>query len=112
MALDEGWAYEAEPNDTAGWQELDTRPLATQGDTVLFRVFGNRFKSSSSDAERFIHDPLGEMVKAPLLEVTPEFTVTTIVVRHELQLRKHPMIVLVLIAHATATAVVTIYKAP
>lgn len=107
MASDEG-----SENQTLGWDELNVGPLALVDDTVLFRLWRARFNSGSTDAERFIHDPLGAMIEGGVREVTREFTVTTICVNHERMLLKHPMIVLALVSLETATVVLTIYKAP
>ena len=60
-----GWVWNEEENDTAGWHEVslvDIQP--TQGAPLPIRLFINRFKSSSSDCEAFIHNPIGELIKA------------------------------------------------
>jgi len=78
-------------NNTAGWIEFDLSPLDPGDDTggVPFRLVANRFTSSSSDSEDFIHDPLGALIQAqgsesllPGLELSREWTVTTHVVNH------------------------------
>ena len=56
-------------NDTHGWIEIDVSPLDPGDDTgVPFRLVANRFKSSSSDSEDFIHDPLSVLIQAQRAE--------------------------------------------
>jgi hypothetical protein len=86
----------AEDNDTNGWIELteisqlksevEQDPLQAE---IPFRLFANRFKSSSQDSEDFIHDPLGVLIQAEKDGVIKDlglrretWTVTTHVVNH------------------------------
>ncbi len=57
-----------EENDTHGWVEVPLDQfLGTAGDgcAPTFKVFLNRFKSSSPDWEAFLHDPLRSMLMDP-----------------------------------------------
>ena len=77
-------------NDTHGWVELIVEDLDPgDGTGVPYRLIVNRFKSSSPDSEDFIHDPLGALIRAqgtegllPGLELTQDWTVTTLVLNH------------------------------
>jgi hypothetical protein len=54
-------------DDTNGWVEVNTGdflPARSDG-TMPFRVFANRFKSSSGLSEFFLHDPLRQMLRDP-----------------------------------------------
>ena len=85
-----GWHRHREENDTAGWQQLPAGflipPDLLEGD--YFTVWGNRFKSSSDDAERFIHHPLKALLQAGIAGVNPDAKVVTSVLNHELTLSK------------------------
>ena len=82
----------AQNNDTNGWIEIDEvsklQSLVDQS-PIPFRLFANRFKSSSPDSEDFIHDPLGVLIQAETNGVIQglglnrdKWTVTTHVVNH------------------------------
>ena len=54
------------PDDLpTGWTELDLGHLKPSDRPIPFRVFTNRFKSSTPESEDFIHDPLAQMQAAP-----------------------------------------------
>lgn len=56
------------PNDPSKWTEVDIERLIGRPDDgrpIPFRMFVKRFKSSSSDSELFVHDPLGQMLMDP-----------------------------------------------
>jgi len=54
------------PDDLpTGWTELDLGHLKPSDRPIPFRVFTNRFKSSTPESEAFIHDPLAQMQAAP-----------------------------------------------
>jgi hypothetical protein len=83
-----------EDNDTSGWIELQEisqlKSVVDQSEQaeIPFRLFANRFKSSSQDSEDFIHDPLGVLIQAETdgaitdLGLSREWKVTTHVVNH------------------------------
>jgi hypothetical protein len=83
---------EFEEDETNGWVTLDLSQLDPdrEGDppeTVPFKVVANRFKSSSLDSEKFLHDPLSTLIEVQGLfgfdfEITSEWTVSTFVVNH------------------------------
>jgi hypothetical protein len=55
-------------NDPSQWTEIrieDFIGLPGDGRPIPFRMFVKRFKSSSSDAELFVHDPLRQMLENP-----------------------------------------------
>jgi hypothetical protein len=58
---------EDEEDDTTGWKEIEVKDLlrSRRGEEVPFRLFANRFKSSSPDWESFLHDPLRHMLITP-----------------------------------------------
>jgi len=49
----------------AGWTELDLDRLKPSDRAIPFRVFVNRFKSSTPESEDLIHDPLAQIKSAP-----------------------------------------------
>jgi hypothetical protein len=62
--------FDEEPpaNDPSTWTEIDIQELIGLPDDrrpIPFRMFVKRFKSSSSDSELFVHDPLGQMLESP-----------------------------------------------
>ena len=62
-----------------------SRPESRDGTEVPFKLFANRFKSSSPDCEAFIHDPLAVMSgtrEFQELGVTPDWKVITLVLNH------------------------------
>ena len=61
-----GGEMQPSENDTNGWVEINFEQLRPASGRVLpFQVFGNRFKSSSTDCEMFLHDPLAQLKSAP-----------------------------------------------
>jgi hypothetical protein len=84
-----GWVWNEVVNDTAGWHEVslvDIQP--TQGAPLPIRLFINRFKSSSSDCEAFIHDPIGELIKAgdqieAFQQINRSWKLSTLVANHD-----------------------------
>lgn len=82
---------EFEEDQTNGWIQVDLSALDPDrgnGEVVPFRVVANRFKSSSLDSEKFIHDPLQALQDAQVNEGILEgldltgWTVSTFVVNH------------------------------
>jgi hypothetical protein len=75
-------------NDTAGWTEFNISGLnSTDGTQPPFRLVVNRMKSSSPDAEAFIHDPLRVFLEArgsvdAFKDINPDWKVTTLVTNH------------------------------
>jgi len=75
-------------NDTAGWKELDLSGVqSTDGTEIPFRLVINRWKSSSPDSERAIHDPLTEFLEHrdavdAFKAIDEDWHVTTLVVNH------------------------------
>ena len=54
-------------NDPSQWTEIrieDFIGLPGDGRPIPFRMFVKRFKSSSSDAEMFVHDPLRQILES------------------------------------------------
>ena len=110
MASDEGWTWGSVPNETAGWEEVDVSRLAPPDRAVPFRLFTNRFKSSSPDSELFIHDPLTAMVDV-VPGVTRDSRVTTIVINHDMTLAKVHLLVMAVVA-AEAVVLILFKVAP
>ena len=69
--------------DTIDWVEINLDQLATPGLPVPFTLIGARFKSSSSDSEDFIHDPLNVLINSGLAGIASDWRVATLVVNHE-----------------------------
>jgi hypothetical protein len=96
MLGDDGTSYgDGEPNDSSPWIEWRgfERVASDDGSWTPIRVLGKRYKSSSPDAEAFIHDPLTVMMRdaqrddagevEALRLITPEWHVSTLVVNHQ-----------------------------
>ena len=115
-----------EPEDNADvpWFELDISKLDPGDGTALPRLFVTRFKSSSTDSEDFIHDPLTALILAQKdgkiqdpggqqvndLEITSEFRVTTLVVNHHETLSKTHLIASASVDTQGSTVGVTVTK--
>ena len=73
-------------NDTNGWIDLKVEQTQSRdGTEVPFKLFANRFKSSSQDCGDFIHDPLAVMRDAPELQglgIDDTWKVTTFILNH------------------------------
>jgi hypothetical protein len=104
------WEWNEQENANTKWQQLDASflipPDLLDGD--YFAVWGRRFKSSSSDCEKFIHDPLGALLKAKIAGVNKDSTVVTSVLNHELTLAKVHLMTLVTVSPKVVG--VTMYK--
>lgn len=89
---------DTEANDTSPWIALDVSGLAANNSLEPWRpiaVLAKRYKSSSPDSERFIHDPLRIMMRdandptndgnarEALGMITEAWHVSTIVVNHQ-----------------------------
>lgn len=110
MESNEGWTWEPDYEEPAGWEEMDASRLAPPDRALPFRLFSNRFKSSSPECERFIHDPLGAMIAAAVPGVTSDSRVTTIVINHDKTLSRVHLIVLALVAAETGIVILTLFK--
>lgn len=104
-------------NDTSGWKELDVTGLQSgDGSPVPIRLLVNRFKSSSPDAEEFIHDPLQALIDAEGRDEIKGFgfdkswRVTTHIVNHHVPLRPTHLYANVTVATDEQTAGVTMVK--
>jgi hypothetical protein len=103
---------DGEPNDTAGWHEIDiSRLQPPDGTPIPFRLYGNRFKSSSPDSEAFLHDPVPALVNG-IAEVDAGWQVTSFVVNHHRTLSKIHLYALAIVAPDEKTVAVTWYKQP
>lgn len=104
------------PNDTAGWSEIDLSVLVPgDEDDLPYRLVVNRFKSSSPDSEAFIHDPLRQIIKArdgvPAFEAVDEdWHVSTFVINHHRTLSVRHVHALAVVDDAAQTIGLTIYK--
>lgn len=104
---------DTEPNDSSEWVELGLHGLAAPEAVVPFRLLAKRFKSSSTDSERFIHDPLQVLTEQPVFKdagVDLRWRVTTFVVNHQRTLSRIYMFAMVVVAPEEQTVAVTIYK--
>ena len=68
-------------NATAGWHEVDLSVVTPPDGEVPFRLFVNRFKSSSPDSEAFLHDPRRELEGA-IRGFDEGWRVSTFIVNH------------------------------
>lgn len=98
---------DSEPNDSSRWIELDLSGLAPP--PIRFRLFAKRLKSSSPDAERFLHDPLRVLVEE-IDEVRDDWHITTFIVNHHRTLSRIHLYVMAVVAPDEGTVAVTIYK--
>jgi hypothetical protein len=75
------------PDETIPWMEIPLHDTLRGLDVPPFRMWFTRVKSSSSDSELLIHDPLTAMLGGTMLGrvegVTPESKIRTLVVNHE-----------------------------
>jgi hypothetical protein len=96
-------------NDTAGWYEIDLSPIQPPGEEMPFRLFVNRFESSSPDSEQFIHDPRKRLAEA-IEEFSEDWKVTTFVVNHHRTLSVKHVYVMATSSESEKTVGLTIYK--
>lgn len=96
-------------NDTAGWHEIDLSPIQPPGEEMPFRLFVNRFESSSPDSERFIHDPREQLAEA-IEEFSDSWKVTTFIVNHHRTLSVKHVYAMAASSSAEQTVGLTIYK--
>ena len=105
---------DTEPNDSSDWVALGLEGLAaSREEPVPFRLIAKRFKSSSTDSERFIHDPLQVLAEQPLFReegVDLTWRVTTFVVNHHQTLSRIYMFAMAVVSGTEKTVSVTIYK--
>jgi hypothetical protein len=102
-------------NDTAGWHEIDLSMLAPANGPVPYRLLVNRFKSSSPDSERFIHDPRTEIMNArgdvdAFTDVNEDWHVSTFVVNHHRTLSVRHVYVQAIVSDTEGTIGLTILK--
>ncbi len=97
------------PNDTPGWFEIDLSPIQPPGEEMPFRLFANRFESSSVDSERFIHDPREEL-KATIEGFTDDWKVSTFIINHHRTLSVKHVYAMVASSSAEQAVGLTIYK--
>jgi len=106
-------AINSEP--PTGWIEVDLSAIKPGEDELPFRLVVNRFKSSSDDAERFIHDPrgyfqaTGEGVPA-LQHVADDWHVSTFIINHHRTLSRVHVYAMAAVSDEEKTVGVTIYK--
>jgi len=107
---------DGEPNDTAGWYEIDVSRLQPPDRTPIpFRLLANRFKSSSPDSEAFIHDPLTAMIGAAseveaFKMIDRTWHVTTFVTNHHRTLSWVHVYAMAAVNQAEQTVAITIVK--
>ena len=103
-------------NDTAGWKELDLSGVqSSDGTEIPFRLVINRWKSSSPDSERMIHDPLTEFLEArdtvdAFKPVDEDWHVTTLVVNHHQTLAVSHVYAMAAVATGEKVVGVTLVK--
>ena len=97
------------PNDTAGWYEIDLSPIQPAGWEMPFRLFVNRFESSSPDSERFLHDPRKEL-GGLIDDFNDDWKVTTFVINHHRTLSYKHLYVMATSSSSEQTVGVTAYK--
>ncbi len=96
-------------NDTAGWYEIDLSPIRPPGEEMPFRLFVNRFESSSPDSEEFIHDPRKQLAGA-VEEFSDDWKVTTFIVNHHRTLSYKHVYAMATSSSAEQTVGLTIFK--
>jgi hypothetical protein len=113
------WLTPGQENDPGGWIELGLDALRSDRDDppmpIPFRLFARRFKSSSPDAEWFLHDPLGVLLRERppgFPSITDEWHVTTFIVNHHRTLSWVHKFVLAIVSEDEKTVALTIYKQP
>ena len=114
------WPVVAVDNDTSGWIELDLSPLRSRVDSnpsIPIRLIANRFKSSSTDCERFIHRPLEVLIEAgqtvdALRDVTEEWRVMTFVSNHHRTLSGSHLVARVAVNATDKTLTIDLDKQP
>lgn len=106
---------DGEANATDEWEEIDLGKHKPLKEEVPFRLVVRRFKSSSTESEAFIHDPLGEILRArgsvPAFEaVTDDWRVATFVTNHHRTLSVRHVYVMTAVSTDDTSVGVTIYK--
>jgi len=105
-------------NDTAGWKELDISGLnSDDGTEPPFKLVVNRMKSSSPDAEAFIHDPLSVFIGAAdsvdaFREINSNWKVATFVTNHHRTLSFIHLWIVTTVNSSEQTVDSTIVKLP
>ena len=107
------WLTSEEENEPSGWLELGLDGLGLPGTEVPFRLFARRFKSSSPDAEWFLHDPLGMLLEERAFAdsgFNRSWKITTFVVNHHRTLSRIQLSTMAVVAPEEQTVALTIYK--
>ncbi len=97
-------------NATAGWHEIDLSPIQPPDDGEMpFRLFVNRFESSSPDSEQFLHDPRAQLAGA-IEEFSDDWKVTTFIINHHRTLSYKHVYAMAASSTSEQTVGLTIYK--
>lgn len=99
----------------AGWREIDLSGIKPARADIPFRLFVNRFKSSTDACEAFIHDPLTELIEAggvidPGLGIDSTWKVATFVTDHHRTLSKVHLFAMVAVSTEEKTIAITTVK--
>jgi hypothetical protein len=96
-------------NDTAGWHEIDLSVIEPPKEGIPFRLFVNRFKSSSPESEAFLHDPRRELAAA-IAGFDGDWRVSTFIVNHHRTLSYRHVYVMAAASSEEQTVGLTIVK--
>jgi hypothetical protein len=101
----------------AGWREIDLGGIKPTDSEIPFRLFANRFKSSTVACEAFIHDPLTALIEAgavidPSLGIDSSWKVATFVTNHHRTLSKVHLFALAAVSADEKTISITTVKRP
>ncbi len=114
--MDDGYGGDGD-DAPAGWREIDLSGIRPTDSDIPFRLFVNRFKSSTPACETFIHDPLSVLIEAggvidPSIGIDPTWKVATFVTDHHRTLTKVHLYVMAAVSTLEHTIAVTTVKLP
>ncbi len=110
------WLTPGQEDDSSAWIELGLEGLVSQEPPAMpvpFKLFAKRFKSSSPDAEWFLHHPVEALVDERAFTdagFNRGWHVTTFVVNHHQTLSRIHLFAMAVVAPEEETVAVTIYK--